>query len=103
MHTSSIDIETYSPEPLNRYGVYRYTEHPNFQILLFAYSTDYGSVKVIDLAQGEKIPTQILTALTDPNVVKSAFNAAFERICLSRFLRKYHPELLNNRFLDPAG
>lgn len=86
MKTLSIDIETYSDEPLQKTGVYRYVESPDFEILLFAYSIDSQPVQVIDLACGEQIPKEILLALEDECVIKWAFNASFERICLSRFL-----------------
>lgn len=86
MKTLSIDIETYSDVPLQKTGVYRYVESPNFEILLFAYSADNQPVQVIDLACGEQIPKEVLLALEDESVIKWAFNAAFERICLSRFL-----------------
>ena len=86
MQTLSIDLETYSDQPLAKTGVYRYVESPDFEILLFAYSVDGGSVQQIDLACGEKIPPAILAALEDDKVIKWAFNANYERICLSRFL-----------------
>lgn len=86
MQTLSIDLETYSDQPLAKTGVYRYVESPDFEILLFAYSVDGGPVQQIDLACGEKIPSEILYALEDEIVTKWAFNANFERICLSRFL-----------------
>lgn len=86
MKTLSIDIETYSDVQLPKTGVYRYCESPNFEILLFAYSIDSQPVQVIDLACGETIPEEIIAALEDDTVIKWAFNAAFERICLSRFL-----------------
>ena len=86
MQTLSIDLETYSDLPLAKTGVYRYVESPDFEILLFAYSVDGGPVQQIDLACGEKIPPAILAALEDDKVTKWAFNANFERICLSRFL-----------------
>ena len=87
MKTLSIDIETYSDIPLQKSGVYRYCESPNFEILLFGYSADSGPVQVVDLACGEKIPADVLDALTDDTVTKWAFNASFERVCLSRYLR----------------
>ena len=87
MKTLSIDIETYSYVPLQKSGVYRYCESPNFEILLFGYSADSGPVQVVDLACGEKIPADVLDALTDDAVTKWAFNASFERVCLSRYLR----------------
>ena len=86
MQTLSIDLETYSDQPLAKTGVYRYVESSDFEILLFAYSVDGGPVQQIDLACGEKIPPTILAALEDDKVTKWAFNANFERICLSRFL-----------------
>ena len=88
MKTLSIDIETYSDVPLQKSGVYRYCESPNFEILLFGYSADSGPVQVVDLACGEKIPADVLDALTDDAVTKWAFNASFERVCLSRYLRE---------------
>ena len=87
MRTLSIDIETYSDVPLQKSGVYRYCESPNFEILLFGYSADSGPVQVVDLACGEKIPSDVLDALTDDAVTKWAFNASFERACLSRYMR----------------
>ena len=86
MKTLSIDIETYSDQNLAKCGVYRYVESPVFEILLFSYSVDGGAVQLVDLACGEKIPADILSALEDDNVLKWAFNANFERICLSRHL-----------------
>lgn len=86
MKTLSIDIETYSNVQLPKTGVYRYCESDNFEILLFAYSVDSQPVQVVDLACGETIPEEIIAALEDDTVIKWAFNAAFERICLSRFL-----------------
>ena len=86
MKTLSIDIETYSDQNLAKTGVYRYVESPVFGILLFAYSVDSGSVQQVDLVCGEQIPAEIIAALEDDSVTKWAFNANFERICLSRFL-----------------
>jgi len=86
MKTLSIDIETYSDQNLAKTGVYRYVESPVFEILLFAYSVDGGPVQLVDLACGEKIPAEIVAALEDESVKKWAFNASFERICLSRYL-----------------
>ena len=87
MKNISIDIETFSDVDLNKCGVYKYAESPNFEILLFGYAIDSGEVQVIDLAQGEHIPQEGLDALTDDSVIKWAFNASFERVCLSRYLR----------------
>lgn len=103
MHTLSLDLETFSPTNLATAGVYRYAEDEAFRILLFGYSIDGAPAKVIDLARGEPIPTMILQALTDPGIIKSAFNAAFERVCLSAFLRRHDPDLLAEGFLDPRG
>lgn len=86
MQTLSIDIETFSTTDLTKSGVYRYVEDNNFQILLFGYSVDHGPVRVIDLACGEKIPADILEALDNPSVIKWAFNAQFERTCLSKLV-----------------
>lgn len=86
MKQISIDIETYSSTNLNQTGVYRYANSQDFELLLFGYATDFGPVKVVDLTQGEKIPTEIIKALDDPTIIKSAFNAQFERVCLSRFV-----------------
>ena len=88
MKTISIDIETYSSAALAKTGVYRYVEAPDFEILLFGYSVDSGPVQVVDLACGEEIPEDVLEALTDESVIKWAFNAAFERICLSEYLKR---------------
>lgn len=87
METISIDIETYSSVDLKKCGVYKYAESEDFEILLFAYSIDESEVKVIDLAKGEEIPAEILDAHTDEKISKWAFNAQFERVCLSRYLR----------------
>ena len=86
MKTLSIDIETYSGYDLSKCGVYKYAESPDFEILLFGYSIDGSEVQVIDLAAGEHLPPEILKALTDDNVQKWAFNANFERVCLSRYI-----------------
>ena len=94
MKQISIDIETYSSTNLNQTGVYRYADSDDFELLLFGYATDFGPVKVVDLTQGEKIPPQIIEALDNPDIIKSAFNAQFERVCLSRYI---------GRRLKPAG
>jgi len=96
--TLSCDIETYSSIDLAKCGVYRYSQSPDFEILLFGYSIDGGEVQVIDLACGEKIPPVIVSALSDPTITKWAFNAQFERICLSRFLG-----FPTGTYLDPDG
>lgn len=94
----SIDLETYSDVDLPKCGVYKYAESPQFEILLFAYSVDDGEVQVVDLASGEEIPPEILYAITDNSVTKWAFNANFERICLSKYLG-----LSNGEYLDPTS
>lgn len=94
MKQLSIDIETYSSTNLNQTGVYRYADSKDFELLLFGYAIDFGPVKVIDLTQGESIPPQVIKALDDPTIIKSAFNAQFERVCLSRFV---------SHRLKPAG
>ncbi|WP_042395768.1 DNA polymerase [Clostridium saudiense] len=86
--TLAIDIETYSDVDLVRSGVYAYTTSPKFEILLFAYSFDDDEVKVIDLATGETLPNEIILALEDEKIIKTAFNANFERVCLSKYLNK---------------
>lgn len=95
MKTLSIDIETYSDQNLAKCGVYRYVESPVFEILLFSYSVDGQPVQIIDLACGEKIPDEVIAALEDETVTKWAFNANFERICLSRFLSYPTGDYLN--------
>ena len=85
MQELGIDIETYSSNDLPSCGVYKYVEAEDFTILLFAYSVDGGPVTCCDFAQGEELPEEILAALRDPKVVKTAFNAAFERICISKY------------------
>ena len=89
----SIDLETKSGTDLSKSGVYRYTEDPEFEILLFGYSVNGGEVSVIDVACGEQIPEEVLRAIVDESVTKWAFNAAFERVCLSAWLRKNRPDL----------
>ena len=86
MKTLSIDIETYSDVNLAKCGVYKYASSPSFEILLFGYSFDGNEVQVIDLAQGEHFPQELVDALTDDSVTKWSFNANFERVCLSRYL-----------------
>lgn len=114
MKTISIDIETFSDVNLAKCGVYKYAESPALEVLLFGYAVDGGEVQVVDLARGERIPDVILDALTDESVTKWAFNASFERVCLSRYLRElgrslnpfhdHHPLSQDcARFLNPAG
>ena len=93
MKTLSIDLETYSSVNLQKCGVYKYAQSEDFEILLFGYSVDGGEVKVVDLACGEKIPDEIIEALSDETVIKWAFNATFERVCLSNYLGEWlNPE-----------
>jgi DNA polymerase len=100
MTTLSIDIETFSDIDLGKCGVYRYTDSPNFDILLFAYSIDEGPVKLIDLASGEEIPTDIVEAIMSSDIIKTAFNANFERVALLRYLsRKLGKEV----YLNPSS
>ena len=94
MKTLSIDIETYSEASLSSVGVYRYAADETFTILLFAYSVDGEPVQIVDLAQGEALPAEVEAALSDPKVQKWAFNAQFERVCLSAYLGEH---------LDPRG
>lgn len=112
MKTLSIDIETYSSVELPKCGVYKYAEAQDFDILLFGYSVDGGPVQVVDLASGETIPDEVVAALTDDSVTKWAFNAQFERICLSRWLRDHGgfdntgysiPEDSVGNYLDPTA
>lgn len=98
MKTLSIDIETFSSENLTKCGVYRYAEASDFEVLLFGYSADGAPVKVVDLAAGETLPADVRSALTDPTVTKWAFNAQFERVCLSRYLG--YP---TGQYLDPSS
>ena len=82
----SIDIETYSSAPLPKCGVYRYSDAPDFEILLLSYAYDDAPVQTVDLACGERLPPDVLAALDDPNIIKCAYNAQFERVCLSKHL-----------------
>lgn len=108
----SIDIETYSDVDLQKCGVYRYTQSANFEILLFGYAVDGGAVQVTDLACGEKVPVEIIKALTDDSVTKWAFNSSFERVCLSVWLQRNYPQYFRSYsinedtvrdYLDPAA
>lgn len=92
MKEIEIDLETRSDRDISKCGVYAYADSPYFDILLFAYSVDGQPVQVVDTAKGEKIPGNILSALADEKVIKRAFNVNFERVCLSRYLRKNYPE-----------
>lgn len=112
MKELSIDLETYSDIDISKCGAYKYAESDNFEILLFGISVDNGPVIVYDLTSGDEIPAEILAALSDENVTKWAFNASFERVCLSNWLRKHHPKYFKTyntqsdpvqNFLDPAS
>lgn len=113
MKTLSLDLETYSSVDLGKSSVYRYVESPDFDILLFGYCVDGCPVQVVDLAQGEQIPPEIIDALSDERVHKWAFNANFERVCLSEWLRRNSYPLHNEHYsipndpcmgyLDPVG
>ena len=96
----TIDIETKSDKDISKCGVYAYTDTPYFDILLFAYSIDGQSVQVVDTANGEEIPENVLAALADKNVVKRAFNCNFERVCLSKYLRGNHPQYFQSYSID---
>ena len=98
----SIDIETFSSVDLTRSGVYRYAEAPDFRVLIFGYSCDGGPVSLTDIASGETLPPAVLSALLDDRVVKWAFNASFERVCLSRYLTDLGL-LPAGRFLSPVS
>lgn len=113
MKTLSLDLETYSSVDLGKSSVYRYVESPDFDILLLGFSADGSPVQVVDLAQGEQILPEVIEALTDDAVSKWAFNASFERICLSEWLRRHGYPLNNDYYsvpddpcmgyLDPVG
>lgn len=88
----SIDLETYSDVDIKKCGVYKYSESDSFEIILFAVSINTGPVTIYDLASGEKLPEEVIAAIVDDNVIKWAFNASFERICLSNWMRKHYPQ-----------
>jgi DNA polymerase len=98
MESISIDVETFSSVNLQKSGVYRYAERDDFEILLFGYSVNGGEAQVVDLASGEEIPNEIIDAIMDNSVTKWAFNAMFERVCLSKWLH-----LPTKEYLDPAS
>ena len=105
MKEMSIDLETYSDVNITKCGAYKYAESEEFEILLFGVSVDGGPVTVYDLACGDTIPEEILAALSDEKVTKWAFNASFERICLSNWLKKHRPEYFTGYSIpeDPAS
>lgn len=98
MKTINIDIETFSSINISKSGVYKYVESEDFEVLLFAYSIDGGKTEIVDIANGEELSEEIIQALLDDNVIKWAFNAQFERICLSRFLK-----LTKGTYLNPKS
>ena len=96
----TIDIETKSDKDISKCGIYACTDTPYFDILLFAYSIDGQPVQVVDMANGEEIPENVLAALVDENVIKKAFNVNFERVCLSKYLRKNYPQYFQSYSID---
>lgn len=112
IHTLSIDVETFSDVDLKKCGVYKYAESPNFEVLLFGVSVDGGEVTVYDLASGDTVPEEIIRALSDDSVIKWAYNASFERVCLSVWLRRNYPQYFSSysieedtvrNYLDPSS
>nr|UWG20496.1 MAG: DNA polymerase family A [Bacteriophage sp.] len=112
IHTLSIDLETFSDVDLKKCGVYKYAESPDFEILLFGVSVDGGEVIVYDLTSGDTVPEEIIKALSDDSVIKWAYNASFERICLSVWLRRNYPQYFSSysieedtvrNYLDPSS
>ena len=107
IETMSIDLETRSGADIGKTGVYRYAEDPDFDILLFGVSVNGGPVAVYDLAAGDSLPVIILDALVNDDVIKYAYNASFERVCLSNWLKRTNPKIYNfdahNSFLSPAA
>ena len=110
--TLSIDLETRSSADIGKTGVYRYAEDPDFDVLLFGVSVNSGPIQVYDLVSGDTIPDEILAALSDNNVMKWAYNASFERVCLSVWLRRYYPQYFKSyradddpasKYLDPVA
>lgn len=112
IHTLSIDLETFSDVDLKKCGVYKYAESPDFEILLFGVSVDGSEVTVYDLASGDTVPEDIIQALADDSVIKWAYNASFERVCLSVWLRRNYPQYFSSysieedtvrNYLDPSS
>ena len=112
IHTLSIDLETFSDVDLKKCGVYKYAESPNFEVLLFGVSVNGGEVTVYDLASGDTVPEEIIRALSDDSVIKWAYNASFERVCLSVWLRRNYPQHFSSysiegdtvrNYLDPSS
>ena len=112
IHTLSIDVETFSDVDLKKCGVYKYAESPNFEVLLFGVSVNGGEVTVYDLASGDTVLEEIIRALSDDSVIKWAYNASFERVCLSVWLRRNYPQHFSSysiegdtvrNYLDPSS
>ena len=112
IHTLSIDVETFSNVDLKKCGVYKYAESPNFEVLLFGVSVNGGEVTVYDLASGDTVPEEIIRALSDDSIIKWAYNASFERVCLSVWLRRNYPQHFSSysieedtvrNYLDPSS
>ena len=112
IHTLSIDVETFSDVDLKKCGVYKYAESPDFEILLFGVSVNGGEVTVYDLASGDTVPEEIIRALSNDSVIKWAYNASFERVCLSVWLRRNYPQYFSSysieedtvrNYLDPSS
>lgn len=112
IHTLSLDVETFSDVDLKKCGVYKYAESSDFEILLFGVSVDGGEVTVYDLASGDTVPEEIIRALADDSVIKWAYNASFERVCLSVWLRRNYPQYFSSysieddtvrNYLDPSS
>lgn len=112
IHTLSLDVETFSDVDLKKCGVYKYAESSDFEILLFGVSVDGGEVTVYDLASGDTVPEEIIQALADDSVIKWAYNASFERVCLSVWLRRNYPQYFSSysieddtvrNYLDPSS
>ncbi len=112
IYTLSIDLETFSDVDLKKCGVYKYAESPDFEILLFGVSVDGGGVVVYDLASGDTVPEEIIQAISDDSVIKWAYNASFERVCLSVWLRRNYPQYFSSysiegdtvrNYLDPSS
>ena len=108
----SLDLETKSSVDISKCGAYKYAESPDFEILLFGVSVNHGPITMYDLACGDTVPDEIICALSDDSVIKTAYNAAFERICLSVWLRRFYPQHFRTysipgdpvrNYLDPSS
>ena len=112
IRTLSLDLETKCSIDIGKCGVYKYVESPDFEILLFGASVNHGPITVYDLACGDKVPEEIIAALSDDRVTKWAYNASFERVCLSVWMRRYYPQHFRTysipgdpvqNYLDPSS